>query len=87
MIDIHTIEPGAGSIAEDHHGGAFPRWTAQRRRSARPRRLWPRRYRTTATIPTSAPGWLDKNDFLAGSMKLDEAAAHRAIEGLADALA
>ncbi len=40
----------------------------------------------TVTDANVVLGRLDKNDFLGGSMKLDEDAAHRAIEGLADSL-
>ena len=40
----------------------------------------------TVTDANVVLGRLDKNDFLGGSMKLDEDAAHRAIDALADAL-
>ncbi len=86
MIDIHTIGAGGGSIAYVDHGGAFrvgprsagavPGPAAYGRGGAEP----------TVTDANLVLGRLDKNDFLGGSMKLDEDAAHRAIEGLADSL-
>ena len=86
MIDIHTIGAGGGSIAYIDHGGAFR--VGPRSAGAVP---GPAAYGRGGTEPTVTDanlvlGRLDKHDFLAGSMKLDEAAAHRAIEGLADAL-
>jgi N-methylhydantoinase A len=86
MIDIHTIGAGGGSIAYIDHGGAFR--VGPRSAGAVP---GPAAYGRGGTEPTVTDanlvlGRLDKNDFLAGSMKLDEAAAHRAIEALADAL-
>ena len=86
MIDIHTIGAGGGSIAYIDHGGAFR--VGPRSAGAVP---GPAAYGRGGTEPTVTDanlvlGRLDKNDFLAGSMKLDEAAAHRAIEELADAL-
>jgi N-methylhydantoinase A len=86
MIDIHTIGAGGGSIAYIDHGGAFR--VGPRSAGAVP---GPAAYGRGGTEPTVTDanlvlGRLDKNDFLAGSMKLDEAAAHRAIEQLADAL-
>jgi N-methylhydantoinase A len=86
MIDIHTIGAGGGSIAYIDHGGAFR--VGPRSAGAVP---GPAAYGRGGTQPTVTDanlvlGRLDKNDFLGGSMKLDEDAAHRAIEGLADAL-
>jgi N-methylhydantoinase A len=86
MIDIHTIGAGGGSIAYIDHGGAFR--VGPRSAGAVP---GPAAYGRGGTEPTVTDanlvlGRLDKNDFLGGSMQLDEAAAHRAIEGLADAL-
>ncbi len=86
MIDIHTIGAGGGSIAYIDHGGAFR--VGPRSAGAAP---GPAAYGRGGTEPTVTDanlvlGRLDKNDFLGGSMKLDEDAAHRAIEGLADAL-
>jgi N-methylhydantoinase A len=86
MIDIHTIGAGGGSIAYVDHGGAFR--VGPRSAGAVP---GPAAYGRGGTEPTVTDanvvlGRLDKNDFLGGSMKLDEDAAHRAIEGLADSL-
>jgi N-methylhydantoinase A len=86
MIDIHTIGAGGGSIAYVDHGGAFR--VGPRSAGAVP---GPAAYGCGGTQPTVTDanlvlGRLDRNDFLGGSMKLDEEAAHRAIEELADAL-
>jgi N-methylhydantoinase A len=86
MIDIHTIGAGGGSIAYVDRGGAFR--VGPRSAGAMP---GPAAYGRGGTEPTVTDanlvlGRLDKNDFLGGSMKLDEAAAHRAIEALADSL-
>jgi N-methylhydantoinase A len=86
MIDIHTIGAGGGSIAYVDHGGAFR--VGPRSAGAVP---GPAAYGRGGSEPTVTDanvvlGRLDKNDFLGGSMKLDEDAAHRAIERLADTL-
>jgi N-methylhydantoinase A len=86
MIDIHTIGAGGGSIAYVDQGGAFR--VGPRSAGAVP---GPAAYGRGGTEPTVTDanlvlGRLDKHDFLGGSMKLDEDAAHRAIEGLAEAL-
>src|ERR1700690_1786851 len=80
MIDIHTIGAGGGSIAYIDQGGAFR--VGPRSAGAVP---GPAAYGRGGTEPTVTDanlvlGRLDKNDFLGGSMKLDEDAAHRAIE-------
>ena len=86
MIDIHTIGAGGGSIAYIDQGGAFR--VGPRSAGAVP---GPAAYGRGGNEPTVTDanvvlGRLDKNDFLGGTMKLDEAAAHRAIEELADTL-
>jgi N-methylhydantoinase A len=86
MIDIHTIGAGGGSIAYIDQGGAFR--VGPRSAGAVP---GPAAYGRGGKEPTVTDanvvlGRLDKNDFLGGTMKLDEAAAHRAIEELADTL-
>jgi N-methylhydantoinase A len=86
MIDIHTIGAGGGSIAYVDHGGAFR--VGPRSAGAVP---GPAAYGRGGSEPTVTDanvvlGRLDKNDFLGGSMQLDEDAAHRAIERLADSL-
>ena len=82
MIDIHTIGAGGGSIAYVDQGGAFrvgprsagavPGPAAYGRGGAQP----------TVTDANVVLGRLDKEDFLGGSMKLDDAASHRVIEAL-----
>ncbi len=86
MIDIHTIGAGGGSIAWLDHGGAFR--VGPRSAGAVP---GPAAYGRGGSEPTVTDanlvlGRLDSGDFLGGAMKLDEAAAHRVIEDLADAL-
>jgi N-methylhydantoinase A len=86
MIDIHTIGAGGGSIAYIDQGGAFR--VGPRSAGAVP---GPAAYGRGGKEPTVTDanvvlGRLDKNDFLGGSMKLDEDAAHRAIEELANSL-
>jgi N-methylhydantoinase A/oxoprolinase/acetone carboxylase beta subunit len=86
MIDIHTIGAGGGSIAFIDQGGAFR--VGPRSAGAVP---GPAAYGRGGTEPTVTDanvvlGRLDKNDFLGGSMKLDEDAAHRVIEELANSL-
>ena len=86
MIDIHTIGAGGGSIAYVDHGGAFrvgprsagavPGPAAYGRGGAQP----------TVTDANVVLGRLDKDDFLGGSMKLDDAASHRVIDELAGRL-
>jgi N-methylhydantoinase A len=86
MIDIHTIGAGGGSIAYVDQGGAFR--VGPRSAGAVP---GPAAYGRGGTEPTVTDanvvlGRIDKNDFLGGSMTLDEAAAHLAIVELADSL-
>jgi len=86
MIDIHTIGAGGGSIAYVDPGGAFR--VGPRSAGAVP---GPAAYGRGGKEPTVTDanvvlGRLDKNDFLGGSMKLDEDAAHRVIEDLAGSL-
>ena len=80
MIDIHTIGAGGGSIAYVDHGGAFR--VGPRSAGAVP---GPAAYGRGGREPTVTDanvvlGRLDKHDFLGGSMKLDEDAAHRAVQ-------
>ncbi len=86
MIDIHTIGAGGGSIAHLDRGGAFR--VGPRSAGAVP---GPAAYGKGGTEPTVTDanlvlGRLDKDDFLGGGMKLDFAAATRAVENLASAL-
>ena len=86
MIDIHTIGAGGGSIAYLDAGGAFR--VGPRSAGAVP---GPAAYGRGGTEPTVTDanlvlGRLDKDDFLGGSMKLDEVGAHGAIEAFAERL-
>lgn len=86
MIDIHTIGAGGGSIAFVDAGGAFR--VGPRSAGAAP---GPAAYgrggdKPTVTDANVVLGRLAKDDFLGGEMKLDDVAAHRVIEELADAL-
>ncbi|MBI3709077.1 MAG: hydantoinase/oxoprolinase family protein [Proteobacteria bacterium] len=87
MIDIHTIGAGGGSVAYVDQGGAFR--VGPRSAGAQP---GPAAYGRGGAEPTVTDanlvlGRLDKNDFLGGSMKLDEAASRRVIGELARRLA
>jgi N-methylhydantoinase A len=83
MIDIHTIGAGGGSIAYVDAAGAFrvgprsagadPGPAAYGRGGAKP----------TVTDANLVLGRLDPDNFLGGAMRLDPAAARRAIGGLA----
>jgi N-methylhydantoinase A len=84
MIDIHTIGAGGGSIAYVDQGGAFR--VGPRSAGAAP---GPAAYgrggrQPTVTDANVVLGRLDKDNFLGGAMRLDEVAAHRAIEELAN---
>ena len=86
MIDIHTIGAGGGSIAYLDQGGAFR--VGPRSAGAVP---GPAAYgrggrQPTVTDANLVLGRLDKDDFLGGAMKLDEEAANRVIEELANEL-
>jgi N-methylhydantoinase A len=86
MIDIHTIGAGGGSIAYVDAGGAFR--VGPHSAGAQP---GPAAYGLGGNAPTVTDanlvlGRLDKDDFLGGSMLLDEHAARRAIGRLAEQL-
>ena len=86
MIDIHTIGAGGGSIAYVDSAGAFrvgprsagadPGPAAYGRGGAEP----------TVTDANLVLGRLDPDNFLGGAMRLDPAAARRAVAGLAERL-
>jgi N-methylhydantoinase A/oxoprolinase/acetone carboxylase beta subunit len=87
MIDIHTIGAGGGSIAYTDEGGAFR--VGPRSAGARP---GPAAYGHGGAEPTVTDanlvlGRLDPDNFLGGAMRLDAAAARRAIGRLAERLA
>ena len=86
MIDVHTIGAGGGSIAYRDPGGAFR--VGPRSGGAVP---GPAAYGAGGTEPTVTDanlvlGRLDPGDFLGGGMRLDPAAAERAVQALADRL-
>jgi N-methylhydantoinase A len=83
MIDIHTIGAGGGSIAHIDAGGAFR--VGPRSAGSKP---GPAAYARGGAEPTVTDanvvlGRLDKENFLGGAMRLDDAAAHRVIGDLA----
>src|SRR5688572_28533154 len=83
MFDIHTIGAGDGSIAYRDEGGALR--VGPQSAGAMP---GPACYGRGGELPTVTDanlvlGRLPHDGFLKGSMKLDSAAAHRAIEPLA----
>jgi N-methylhydantoinase A len=86
MIDIHTIGAGGGSIAHLDRGGAFR--VGPRSAGASP---GPAAYGAGGTEPTVTDanlvlGRLDEHDFFGGGLKLDAAAARRAVSQLATSL-
>jgi N-methylhydantoinase A/oxoprolinase/acetone carboxylase beta subunit len=86
MIDIHTIGAGGGSIAYIDEGGAFR--VGPRSAGADP---GPAAYGKGGAEPTVTDanlvlGRLDPDNFLGGAMRLDGAAARRAVGRLADRL-
>jgi N-methylhydantoinase A/oxoprolinase/acetone carboxylase beta subunit len=83
MIDIHTIGAGGGSIAHVDAGGAFR--VGPKSAGAHP---GPAAYGNGGKQPTVTDanlvlGRLDPDNFLGGAMRLDAAAARRAVEHLA----
>jgi N-methylhydantoinase A/oxoprolinase/acetone carboxylase beta subunit len=86
MIDIHTIGAGGGSIAYVDSAGAFR--VGPRSAGADP---GPAAYGRGGAEPTVTDanlmlGRLDPENFLGGAMRLDPAAARRAVAGLAERL-
>ncbi|MFP6689770.1 MAG: hydantoinase/oxoprolinase family protein, partial [Alphaproteobacteria bacterium] len=86
MIDIGTIGAGGGSIAHVDAGGGFK--VGPQSAGARP---GPACYGFGGEAPTVtdanlALGRLDADNFLGGSMALDESAAEKVIDGLAERL-
>jgi N-methylhydantoinase A/oxoprolinase/acetone carboxylase beta subunit len=84
MIDIHTIGAGGGSIAHVDSAGAFR--VGPRSAGAHP---GPAAYAQGGAEPTVTDanlvlGRLDPDNFLGGAMRLDPAAARRAVSGLAE---
>jgi N-methylhydantoinase A len=86
MVDVHTVGAGGGSIAWRDAGGALR--VGPRSAGAEP---GPACYGRGGEEPTVTDadlllGWLDASSPLAGGVRLDRAAAERAVGGLARAL-
>jgi N-methylhydantoinase A len=86
MVDVHTVGAGGGSIAWRDAGGALR--VGPRSAGADP---GPACYGRGGEDPTVTDadlllGWLDADSPLAGGVRLDRAAAERAVGGLADEL-
>jgi N-methylhydantoinase A len=86
MVDVHTVGAGGGSIAWRDAGGALR--VGPRSAGAEP---GPACYGRGGTEPTVTDadlllGWLDADSPLAGDVRLDRAAAARAVGGLASEL-
>jgi N-methylhydantoinase A len=86
MVDVHTVGAGGGSIAWRDQGGALR--VGPRSAGADP---GPACYGRGGEEPTVTDadlllGWLDADSPLAGDVRLDRAAAERAVGALADEL-
>ena len=86
MVDVHTVGAGGGSIAWRDAGGALR--VGPRSAGAEP---GPAGYGRGGTEPTVTDadlllGWLDADSPLAGDVRLDRAAAERAVGDLAGEL-
>jgi N-methylhydantoinase A len=86
MVDVHTVGAGGGSIAWRDQGGALR--VGPRSAGADP---GPACYGRGGEEPTVSDadlllGWLDADSPLAGDVRLDRAAAERAVGALADEL-
>jgi len=84
MIDIHTIGAGGGSIAHVDAGGAFRVGPKSAGADPGPAAYGRGGVEPTVTDANIVLGRLDADGFLGGEMKLDPAAAARAIARLAD---
>ena len=86
IIDIHTVGAGGGSLAQVDPGGALH--VGPQSAGADP---GPAAYGRGGELPTTTDanlvtGRLDADHFLGGAMRLDGAAAHAALQALADAM-
>ncbi|MCZ6817674.1 MAG: hydantoinase/oxoprolinase family protein, partial [Planctomycetota bacterium] len=79
MIDINTIGAGGGSIAHVDAGGALRVGPMSAGSEPGPAAYGKGGMRPTVTDANLVLGRLDKDHFLGGEMRLDEAAAHSAI--------
>jgi N-methylhydantoinase A len=83
MIDIHTIGAGGGSIAHVDGAGAFRVGPRSAGAAPGPAAYGQGGVEPTVTDANLVLGRLDPDNFLGGAMRLDPAAARRAIGGLA----
>jgi N-methylhydantoinase A len=83
MIDIHTIGAGGGSIAYVDDGGAFRVGPRSAGASPGPAAYGKGGREPTVTDANLVLGRLDAENFLGGAMRLDIAAARRAVGELA----
>jgi len=86
MIDVHTIGAGGGSIAYVDHGGAFRVGPRSAGAVPGPAAYGRKGNQPTVTDANVVLGRLDKDDDLAGSLKLDGIAADQVISELAISL-
>ena len=86
MIDVHTIGAGGGSIAYVDHGGAFRVGPRSAGAVPGPAAYGRKGNQPTVTDANVVLGRLDKDDDLAGSLKLDGVAADQVISELAKSL-
>jgi N-methylhydantoinase A len=86
MIDIHTIGAGGGSIAYVDSAGAFRVGPRSAGADPGPAAYGQGGVEPTVTDANLVLGRLDADNFLGGAMRLDPAAARRAIAGLAKRL-
>ena len=86
MIDIHTIGAGGGSIAYVDSAGAFRVGPRSAGADPGPAAYGQGGVEPTVTDANLVLGRLDPDNFLGGAMRLNPAAARRAIGGLAERL-
>jgi N-methylhydantoinase A/oxoprolinase/acetone carboxylase beta subunit len=86
MIDIHTIGAGGGSIAYLDGAGAFRVGPKSAGADPGPAAYGQGGIEPTVTDANLVLGRLDPDNFLGGAMRLDPAAARRAVAGLAERL-
>ncbi len=86
MIDIHTIGAGGGSIAMIDAGGAFRVGPQSAGSQPGPAAYGRGGIAPTVTDANMVLGRIDKDNFLGGEMRLDDAAARQVIHELAQRL-
>ena len=86
MVDVHTVGAGGGSIAWRDTGGALRVGPQSAGADPGPACYGRGGEQPTVTDADLVLGWLDSSSPLAGDVRLDRAAAERAVGGLADEL-